>query len=209
MTDGDQWDGIPREELEAMAELSRTEPRPTRVAAGSGVVVEVDVAEVLGALVPEYNPQYDEWTPGSPAGGFVVAEAAKLLAKALQPVVAEEIRASVRAKVDELVQATVDGGVQPADAWGQPRGSKTTLGDLVRQETNRYLTEPTEEIRGVRGQQRQTRLARTVRELVDTKFATDLAAAFDVARRELLARLQEQGAQVLGETIEKTLGVKP
>lgn len=148
----------------------------------------------------------ETWADEQSASDAIVEEAARrVLAqrdlsedvrRRLKQITDEEIRAAVQPM---LVQA-LEEGIQPTDGFGSPRGEPTTLRDMIVKEVRRDLSASRS---SPASSGRRTLLEEIVSREVERAVGNDLRQAMDEARKQVRAAVEQKGAEVLAQTIER------
>jgi hypothetical protein len=141
------------------------------------------------------------------ASDAIVQEAARRVLG--QRDLTEEVRRRVRqitddqisAAVKPLIDAALSEGFQPTDSFGSPRGEPTTLRDMVVKEV-RYGLEASKQV-GYSGRNQQTLLQEIIGREVERVVREDLKQAMDEARKQVRAAVEQKGAEMLAQTIER------
>lgn len=114
----------------------------------------------------------------------------------------EEIRAAIRPAVIEAVAATM----QPTDPYGNPKGEPKTTHELIVEHATKVLTATDRDMYS------RTKGLNIVEQFIaaEVKGALDkeLRVTLDQAKADVLRAVQDQGAQVLSQTIAKMAGIK-
>lgn len=187
------------------------QPKTTRLEA-NGITIEVDLREILTALDPRgryygYNPETDEDSFGPSAlEDHIVEATAVLLTKSLRKdvkdLVAAATRDAIQAEVETIVREALGEGVQQTTEWGSPTGEKTPLRELIGKEAEKALKMP--ELRdGYSRSNQPTMVQRIVAKEVEKSFAAEIKAVVDQARKDTLAAVQREAANVIAESVRR------
>lgn len=108
----------------------------------------------------------------------------------------EEIREQIRPLIREALEAAV----QPTDAFGQPKGERKTLHELVVDVARKEITMSRGD--GFRGEKR-TAVEDFIRVEVKQAFAKELQDTIREAKAQVLAAVSTQAGEVIADTIER------
>lgn len=106
----------------------------------------------------------------------------------------------IRAVVQPLIQEALAEGFQPTDSFGSPKGEPTTLREMIVKEVKRDIGASKQP--GYHGS-KQTLLEEVVGREVERAVREDLKQAMDEARKQVRAAVEQKGAEVLAQTIER------
>jgi hypothetical protein len=120
----------------------------------------------------------------------------------VEQVKSEEMRQLVRMHVaGRIGEMLAEPLTVPGDSWSSP-GRTVTLHELIDEEIKKQLTVTN----NMRHTGEQNVLTRVIRETVNTRLETDLKAAFDKARNEMLNAAAEVGKKALQAAVGKAFG---
>ena len=158
------------------------------------VTLTVDLDQLMGSV-------YDE--DGDEVGARRLRdEVADALARRLAKDVSKDVRAAVlpavEAQVGTIVTEALSEPFQPMTTYGSPDGSPTTLRELIGKQARDFLTVPRDQFASGRSP-----LAKFIQEQVDRAFNAELKKEVDKARDQVLARVKENAAAVIAETIQR------
>jgi hypothetical protein len=106
----------------------------------------------------------------------------------------EEIRAAIKPAIEQAITATL----QPTDHYGNPKGESKTTHELIVEHATKVLTaKDSDHYSRTKGLN-----------LVEQFIATEVKAALEQAKADVLRAVKDQGAKVLSETIAKMAGIR-
>lgn len=178
----------------------------------AGITMEVDLMEILTAIDPHgnwlgYDPERDEDVsePSSLEIKLIDATAA-LLVKALRKEVKDAVlvatRESIKIQVAEIVRMVLQGDVQQVSEWGSPSGEAKPLRDLIGEEAQKALRKPARRD-GYGGGRSLSMVQEIIQEEISVAFKKELADTVEQARKETLAAVRDQAAQVIAEAVRR------
>ena len=117
---------------------------------------------------------------------------------------------AVAAEVPLTVRDVLSGEFQPMDRWGEKKGTKTTIRDMVHDHATKWLEEAVD-AKGQTGYSREgahrTRLAWLVLHYVDEAYNRELRAVVDGVTAEIKPALRDRLSMAVSETVSRLLGV--
>jgi hypothetical protein len=117
-----------------------------------------------------------------------------MVAKAVQP--------QIEAQVEEIIREALGEGVQKVSDWGTPTTEKTPLRELIGATAEKALKMP--ELRDGYSRSNQTTMVqRIIANQVEKSFATELKGVVDQARKDTLAAVQREAANVIAESVRR------
>lgn len=169
------------------------------ITSGTGITLNIDVATLLQSI--GYASDDPEEYRGTTLREEVVATLAREIRKDIGKVVAEELRDSIREHVAGIVMDTMAEGVQQTTDYGEPRGPKKSLRELIGEEVRAALVKPVGDSYSSRNG--KTLVAKLIQDEVGAQFKADLKAAADLAKQELTEAMRTQAAAVITETVQR------
>lgn len=127
------------------------------------------------------------------------SEAASTFRSRVKAITDEEIRAAI---VPAIAQA-LEEAVQPTDSFGQPKGDKTTLREVIVQTVDAQLRQTASDARSSLYDKSPTLLQFIIGNEVAKVVGEDLREAMNEARAQVKAAVEAKGAEVLAETISR------
>jgi hypothetical protein len=121
------------------------------------------------------------------------------LAKRVQDITDEEIRAHVA----DTIREALNGDLRRTNSYGEPYGEPTTLRALIGQEAKTTLTRDSGEYG-----RRETVLQKLIREEVGNAFRKELSDVIAKEREKVVAAVREQAGQLIAEAVTKGVGGK-
>jgi hypothetical protein len=166
--------------------------------AANGVTIHLDIPQLLSAM---YAYDADDGFPTA-ARDLVTENAARLIAKTLGDDIRREVGAQVREQVAQIVEQTMAEGVQETTTWGEPRGEKKPLRQMIVEQATAWMKEQVGGDSYSRAA-RKTRLQAFVAEQVDGVLQKELKTAVDQGKAEVLDRIKANAAAVITETVAR------
>ncbi len=115
----------------------------------------------------------------------------------------EAASAAVQEQASTLVSEALSGEIRRTNTYGEPTGEPTTLRDLIRADVAKYLNEKVPE-RGYGGDRRGG-FRELLQHEVDEAMNKELRAAIREAREQVVVKVQEKAAQLIGEAVKEGL----
>lgn len=161
---------------------------------------------VLHEKVRQYDYEAEEWVTAPQTLGDVIVErtVAKLLAdpdgKALGKRIAEITDAEIRVAVRDLIAAQLARGFRKTNNYGEPVGEVTTLTDVIVDQFQQAM-------KGSRELHSYNRtpgiLEKLVADAVGYAFTKELAPVIEKAKKDAKAAIEQRGAEMLAEMVQK------
>lgn len=128
-------------------------------------------------------------------------EISSALAKRIAVIRDEEIRAKVRAELDDAMAKPI----RKTNQWGEPTGQgETTLRELILAEAAKFFTEKRSKDSYGSGP-KFTDAERVIAELVQGELKKDMAAAFAEEKAKVVAVVQGKAAELLADAVKAGL----
>lgn len=135
----------------------------------------------------------------------VLASAKSDVRELVREAARKQIGESIRAIIEPLIVEALTASIQPYNSYGEPKGEPVTLREVI-------VKKATEEFRLPSSRNyhpdKATLIEAVIREEVHKALKKDLVDAISEARKQVLAAVQEKGAEVIAETITKMAGVR-
>lgn len=127
---------------------------------------------------------------------IVTKEASDYLRQTVERIRDEEIRAQIR----PLIAEALTKALQPASAYGEPKGEPTTLAEVIAKRALAELQLPRDQ--GY-GRQKRTLAQEIIAKELDHKFTAELKKEIEAGKEQVRKVLREQGAALIEQAIEK------
>jgi hypothetical protein len=187
-----------------------TEPAPTVRATAGGITMEIDLHQMLTAIDPGgrwigYDPEEDEdrYEPSSLAlqiADLTADRLAKAMRREVTSMIEDKVAETVQAEVIQLVRNAISAGeVQETNEFGRPTGPAKPLTEVVITIARSMFKAPDRY-----NTNRLTPMQKMIEEEVGRTFKTELAAAVKDAKTAALQAVQQNAAEVIRETIERS-----
>lgn len=128
----------------------------------------------------------------------------------VEQAVERKVAEAVEAEVPATVREVLNGEFQPMDRWGNSKGQKTTIRDMVHDYAKTWLDQMVNE-RGdadiYRDDVKRTRLSWLVIHYVEETYKGELKAMVDATAAEIKPALRNKLADAVSETVSRLLGV--
>jgi hypothetical protein len=162
---------------------------------GGKVVLEIDLAGLW--VGGEHGSTFAEYVADRAALALLKErDAIPELRRRVREITEDEIRAAVK----PTIAAALDLAVQQTDGFGAPKGSPTTLRELVLETARKELGEPKD--RGY-GKSKTTIVEQFVRDEVEKALKAEMQEAVREAKGQVMVAVREQAAAVIQETVER------
>ncbi len=110
---------------------------------------------------------------------------------------------AIQAEATVIVRDALHGEFQPTNQYGERTSQVTTLRDLIRADVAKYLNEKVPE-RGYGGDRRGG-FRELLQHEVDEAMNKELRAAIREAREQVVVKVQDKAAQLIGEAVKEGL----
>lgn len=179
---------------------------------GNTPILTVTWDTVIGARHVGYDPDSGPEVEPVSLGEMVVAGLVERLLVEIKRDSSTGYRGAVEAARDAasgataaeataLVREALAGEIRQTNHYGEPKGEPTTLRDLIRADIAKYLNEKVPE-RGYGGDRRGG-FRELLQHEVDEAMNKELRAAIREAREQVVVKVQEKAAQLIGEAVKE------
>ena len=177
----------------------------------SKIQIEIDTDDLLPSF--EYDPETGPTgEPGAPLESLVIDAAARQIIrnedfdkrvrreveKRIQETVSDQVDASLRAVVEDVIAAPI----QRRHPWGDKNGEETTVREIVRERVEKFFTSPSTSARdsyGSRGQ--EVGIGQLVQNLTRDALDNDLSAEIKAVRTEVRDVIRDKALRAAVEAI--------
>lgn len=167
-----------------------------------GTKIEIDLAQFFGRADDEFN-----------LADAIVAEAARQAIDAndgLRFAVRDRIELltdeALRARITPMIEEALAGAIQKTNSFGERKGEPTTLREVIVAKVEKWLRDPDPDARSpIGGGKRPTRIETLIAKEVDRTIRADLNDAMNAARAQVVAGVKDKAAEVIAETIARTV----
>lgn len=163
------------------------------------VIITLSIADLARHLVPGYDSEYQE-TVGVPALDALLKAVAQMIAKDIRKSLVDkaslEAEAQVRSEVERIVVDTLTGAVAVTDPYGRSQPGRT-IQDTIADEVKKWS--------GIKDSygNRETNMAKFIRETVDRAMKEELKAVLDEERQRFREAVRQIAAATLADDAAK------
>lgn len=171
----------------------------TDVKANVPVTIQIDLEQLLSSS--------KRWTEDGPEAVYseIIDAAAQQVAASMYRDATEyrdRIRDAIDAKLNDLITEALDARFQPTNAMGDPKGSPTSLREMIARQADEWLKSASQADRsygsGASG------LKKYIGEAVDRSLKAELDKSLQAAKAEVVKRVRENAAAVIADTITRS-----
>lgn len=137
----------------------------------------------------------------------VLASAKSDVRELVREAARKQIGESIRAIIEPLIVEALTSSIQPMNSYGEAKGEPVTLREVIVKKATEEFRVPSSR-NGSYHPDKATLIEAVIREEVSKALKRDLVDAIAEARKQVLAAVQEKGAEVIAETITKMAGVR-
>lgn len=112
----------------------------------------------------------------------------------------------IREKLEPVVEEAIKTSVQRTNSFGGAVGDPTTLTELIIEEGRKQLTSKAGSSSGMRTSTSTTVLDKLIAEAVDRQLTTELRAAVETGKEEILAKVRGEAAKIMSDAVSRIAG---
>lgn len=167
-------------------------------------VIALAANRILGVTNSEHEDEDgNTWTQEH-------ADYRDMMRREVEQAVERKVHEAVEAEVPATVREVLHAEFQPMDRWGEKKGQKTTIRDMVHDHATKWLEEMVDS-KGQTGYSREgmhrTRLAWLVLHYVEESYNRELRTVVDTVTAEIKPALRDRLSVAVSETVSRLLGV--